>query len=297
MPVFYLDIFLAVELLADFFLICAAALIAGERIRRLRFFLSALLSAALSLVILFPPLKAAPLALFKLLSAAAVTSAAFGVAPFKRFLRALGSFLLASALFGGAVYAAAMAFSQPITLNNLTYYFGAKPLALLLAIGGVYAAIRVGMAVWSRGIPKNGTVKLLLQNGCQSIVLSAFIDTGNRLCDVISGRSVAVASMAAAEKLLTEGQKLVVTCFSQGTAPPGGVKFLLVPCETASGSGLMAAFPDIKIYILSSGKQRETDLLLAVSDQKAGFDMLVGYDAVRCYGAGGAIEKERTKVK
>ena len=48
---------------------------------------------------------------------------------------------------------------------------------------------------------------------------------------------------------------------------------------------------------MSSGKQRETDLLLAVSDQKAGFDMLVGYDAVRCYGAGGAIEKERTKVK
>lgn len=262
-------------------MLCAAALLCGRKVQRLRFFAAAALAAALSCVILFPPLKPIPLLLLKLLSAAAIVVAAFGMGGVRSFFHVYLCFLAVTAVFGGCVYAVAAALSQPITVNNLTYYFGGAPLALLGLIVVIYFAVRLALSAFRARLPQSGSAKLLLVNGEREISLTAFVDTGNRLSDVISGRPVLIISGTAAEKLLTPLQKQVKQAADLGQPPPGGVKFSLVPCETVAGSGLLVGFPDISAYLIKDKKRLPTELLAAVGPQKAGYDALIGEEALK----------------
>lgn len=281
MRVFYLDLFLITELIIDFFLVCAAAVIAGEPIKRLRCFAAAGLSAVLSLVILLPPLHPAVMLAAKLLSAAAITAAAFGIKPRARYIKNMACFIGATGIFGGSVYAFAMAFSRPISLNNLTYYFGGAPLVLLFVITLFYVAVRAGMAWWGGRIPQKGTLRLIIKGPCGSKSIAAFIDTGNRLRDAVSGRYVVVVSRAAVFQILSPELLSAVSAVESGRPPPAGVRFVLVPCETAAGNGLLVAFPEVEIYAEFKKGAEKTDLLAAVSWGKSGFDALIGQEAVK----------------
>lgn len=281
MKVFYIDLFLVTELIIDFFLVSAAAVLAGEPIKRLRFFLSAMLSAAMSLIILLPPLGAVLMAAAKLLAAAITSAVAFGVRPFGRYIKNIGCLAAASAIFGGSVYAFAMAFSRPITVNNLTYYFGGAPLVLLLVITVIYLAVRAGSAWWAGRIPQKGTVALELRGPSGRRRISAFVDTGLRLRDAVSGREIVVIPQSAAAGLLSSDMLAAAADIGDGRAPPPGVRFSLVPCETAAGSGMLVGFPEIEVLAKFKDTYQKTDLMLALTRAEGGFSALVGQEAVK----------------
>lgn len=279
--IFYLDLFFAVELLVDFFLILAAALLAGREIRRLRFLGAAALSAALSAVILFPPLGTLPLLAVKLLTLAAVTGAAFGFRPVRAFLRAAVCLLAATALFGGCVYALSAAVSAPVLVHNMTFYFGGTPLLLIGAVTAVYFCVRLVLLRLGRRLPQRGAVRLAAVSGAGERAFSAFVDTGNRLIDGLSGRPVVVLSPDTAASVLPDDCLRAAEDWRAGRPP--GRPFVLIPCETVAGDGLLIGFPDIRIDRLGRGGRVPTGWLAAAAPRGT-FGALIGEEAVKNLG-------------
>ena len=242
MPVIYIDVLLAVNLLVDFALLSASSSLAHIHAKPLRMLLGSAVAAATSLVIFFPSLRPLPLAMLKLCFAGIISAAAFGLKSFKSYFRNTAAFLLVTAVFGGAVYALSMLTSADIGVNNLSFYFEGAPLALVLTVTGVYLLVRLAIFIWRGRLPQAASARLEIAFGKEIIKINALADTGNTLRDSMGEHPVVLVSEECIKNALTEKQlEFANSC---GLSPPEGpgTPFRLLAYTTLSGEGALVAY-------------------------------------------------------
>lgn len=262
MRVLYLDILLITNFIIDFLLLRAAECIIGRRARRWRLLLGALFSAATSLLIFLPPMKPLPLIL--------LDGALFGIISvisfeFSSLLGCIGNtaaLLFVNLLFGGTVYFVGSSISASLIINNSAFYFESEPLYLLSVVLAAYVILRTGVLLFKNRNPSDAAVSVEIYMNGRRIKTTAFVDTGNRVSDLLGNRPIIIVSLKAARRLLTDEQLAIATQLKAfGDAP-----FRLIPYGTAAGEGVMAAFLAVEARLTVKKKRRTVkNPLVAVS--------------------------------
>ncbi|MGI5978505.1 MAG: sigma-E processing peptidase SpoIIGA [Oscillospiraceae bacterium] len=197
MKIVYADDMFVLNLLIDYFILLATAKLCALPLRRGRFLLAAAFGALYAVLLLWAglrPMLATPCA--KLGLGILMTLMAYGTEP--GIWRPYAVFLLVSAAFGGAVYAASLlAGVRPE--DGLFGSVSMRVLALSFAV--CYCTLTFFFRRFGkRAVRETHQIEVTLCGRTASF--TALADTGNELYDPISGLSVMVVGKKEVEKLL-----------------------------------------------------------------------------------------------
>lgn len=270
----YIDVLFILNLIINYFILLAESRLLHRNDRRLRIFLGALLGAFYSAFIFFPQLEFLYLAVLKLLASAGIVLLSFKISGVKNFLFLLLNFYLISMLFGGVMYAIQF-FAAPPVLNvrNGVTYVNISPLFLILASAVCYMLIWLFSLFFHRDVNAQDiyTVEITL-NG-MTVRMSALLDSGNDLCDTISGTPVIIAEFSRIKELLPE--KLKDSFKRCSVAQPHlledtdfAKRYRVVPYSSVGNvGGVLPAFRPDCVKIMDNGIECR-DVLVAVTNRR-----------------------------
>lgn len=192
LTVLYVDTLFFLNGLIDYLLLLAAARLAGEPLRRLRFGAGAVLGGLYAVAMFLPGLGFLSHPLCKGASAVLMLLTAYGGS--RRLLRQGVLFAALTCAFGGGVVAIGLMGGQGLTLEGGVFYSVLDLKMVLLSAAVCYGVLTL---VFQRiGKHSSLTGELLpaqLTLGGRRAELTALVDTGNTLTDPVSGRPVMVA--------------------------------------------------------------------------------------------------------
>ena len=269
MKTIYLDELFLLNLAIDYFLLLATARVCALPYRRGRFALGAGAGSLWCCLGLIPACAFLNAPLLRPVSAMAMTVIAFGRE--KKLFRCFFSFLAISALFGGAVYAAAL-WQGTGTGTGPVVHISLRVLVFSFAL--CWAVVSLVFHRAAENLKKQYCSVVLEKNG-RHTEFQALRDTGNRLYDPISGCGVFVVDAETLHRLYPhlDIRLLRGPAADAISSIPGG---RLVPCSTIGGEHrLLLAFRPDKVTV--DGVERQ-DLLAAFSPAPIGTDG--AYEAV-----------------
>ena len=267
MTVIYVDTLFLLNALVDYLLLLGAARLAGERLRRLRFTMGAVLGGGYAVAIFLPggpflqrlPCRLAVLALMNV--------AAYGGS--RRLLRQSLLFLALSCALGGGVLAVSLLGGRGLTLSGGVVYSAMDIKTVLLSAAGCYAAVTLvfrGLARHTASAGELAAVRLALDG--RSVELTALRDTGNTLTDPVAGIPVLVAEGALLLPLLPPGTLMAgeladpVACMERLRDGPLAGRVRLLPYRAVGVErGLLLALRPDGLWV--NGERR--DMLAALS--------------------------------
>ncbi len=193
MTVIYVDTLFLLNAIVDYLLLLAAARLAGEPLRRMRFGAGAVLGGLYAVAIFLPgmaflshPACRGAAAVFMLLTA-------YGGS--RRLLRQGVIFVALTCAFGGGVVAIGLMGGQGLALGGTGVFYSSLDLKMVLLSAAVcYVVLTLVFQRVGRHTVLSGELlpaKLTL--GGRTAELTALVDTGNTLTDPVSGRPVMVA--------------------------------------------------------------------------------------------------------
>ena len=265
--VIYVDTLFLLNALVDYLLLLGAARLAGERLRRLRFTMGAVLGGGYAVAIFLPggaflqrlPCRLAVLALMSV--------AAYGGS--RRLLRQSLLFLALSCALGGGVLAVSLLGGRGLTLSGGVVYSAMDIKTVLLSAAGCYAAVTLvfrGLARHTASAGELAAVRLALDG--RSVELTALRDTGNTLTDPVAGIPVLVAEGALLLPLLPPGTLMAgeladpVACMERLQDGPLAGRVRLLPYRAVGVErGLLLALRPDGLWV--NGERR--DMLAALS--------------------------------
>ena len=265
--VIYVDTLFLLNALVDYLLLLGAARLAGERLRRLRFTMGAVLGGGYAVAIFLPggaflqrlPCRLAVLALMSV--------AAYGGS--RRLLRQSLLFLALSCALGGGVLAVSLLGGRGLTLSGGVVYSAMDIKTVLLSAAGCYAAVTLvfrGLARHTASAGELAAVRLALDG--RSVELTALRDTGNTLTDPVAGIPVLVAEGALLLPLLPPGTLMAgeladpVACMERLRDGPLVGRVRLLPYRAVGVErGLLLALRPDGLWV--NGERR--DMLAALS--------------------------------
>ena len=253
----YIDRILTLNALVNYLLLSTTARMCGDVASQLRRCLAAGLGACYALVVLLPGGHFWGMLSLKLLCAGGMVLVCFGR---RRMLRNWLLLLAVSALYGGAVLALETLLGGSVTvLGGVAYYPVHFP-----------ALIGTGVALWllfSTVLTRLGghsggdlaTLTLTLEG--RTVTCTALRDTGNTLCDPVSGYPVPVVDWQTLHQLLPNAPP------DLPEDPVAAMALLhargrLLPCKTVSGTGLL---PALRCDRVSIDGTRQAGTIVAVA--------------------------------
>lgn len=258
MGTIYIDSLFLLNLAADYLLCLVSARLCGLILRRRRYLAAAFVGALYAVGLYLPGLEFLQLWSMKLSLWLIMGLIAFGRE--EPMLRCALVFAAVSAAFGGFIWAIELMGGYPA--------FDMR--TMLLAFALCYTVLRLVFRDKAR-LTEAKRVKIHMSLGGREAEFMALVDTGNSLCDPVSGRAVLLASPHALTPLFEEQGALLelnpveLLEKAQTTEALRG-KFRLIPYSSVGGRGLLAAFrPDS-----ASMDGRELEIMAAISKAAAG---------------------------
>lgn len=278
--VIYVDMFLLINFLINYFLLLSTRRLSGAQGGRLRLSVAAGCGAVFALVILLPPFALPLQIIYKIATGAFMVLVAFKVAGIRLYLKAAFWFISSSFLLAGAILLCIVGFSfQGISVNNLAFSFNISPFLLFSCMLAVYSGVYIITAFF--GAPAAlVTVEVEVEIDDKIVCLTALYDTGFRLEDPLSARPVILAEFAACKAQLPEKVVLAAQQYFTGEMQSElAYKMRVLPFRTPAGHGAVPAFSSEKARIYINGNVQEVSApLLALTTQplEAGVGALVG---------------------
>lgn len=270
MTTIYLDVLVLLNLFVTFFLFQAAAKLLNYRPNRWRLLGGTLLGGVYSLLILFE-LNTAELVTIKLVMGASLVFAVFFQkrGGWKALVRSGLYFSLVNFLFAGFMQALWL-FAAPagMSYRNGVAYFNISALTLALSTIAAYLVLTLFTFLLNRRSRKAELVETTVTLRGRQVVLTGFVDTGNKLCDIFTGLPVAVCEYEAVQELFPErvrGFFRDPAGFSFESLEDSSLKTLLrvIPVNAVSGASSLPAFkPD---ELITDGVPRQA--VVAVTTQ------------------------------
>ena len=193
MTVVYVDTLFLLNGLVDYLLLLAAARLAGEPLRRLRFALGAALGGGYAVALVLPGGSFLSHPLCRAASAALMLVAAYGGS--RRLLRQGLIFLALTCAFGGGVLAIGLMGGQGLALGERGIFYSSLDLKMVLLSAAVcYVLLTLVFQRAGRHTTLTGELlPAVLEAEGRRVALTALVDTGNTLTDPVTGRGVMVA--------------------------------------------------------------------------------------------------------
>ncbi len=241
--VVYLDAVGVLNFSVNYLLLYAAGRLGGAGIRKKRLALGALLGAVYALLVYLPGLSFLRFFLFKLLVAAGMLGLSYGFVP---------STLRLGAVFGGvtlvlcgAVYALELLRGGGMRIRGDSLFFPVSFFSLLLTAASVALVCRLMLPRLNHAAGR--IVPLTLRLKGRSVRLSALRDSGNTLCDPVTGEQVLTVYWKAARGLFPQNLPLNKEELASPAVLPLRLKDYaprLIPYRAVGvSSGLLLALP------------------------------------------------------
>ena len=280
MTVVYLDSVFVLNGVMDYFLLLAAAHLAGVPLRRGRFAMGALLGGLYAAAVFLPGCGVLASIPGKILSGAVMALIAYG--PGRKLPRLILLLLLVSCGFAGCVLGLGLA-SGGMPMANGVFYTDVDVRVLLIAAGAAYTVLTVVFRASARQAFDGVLTHVTLCWGERRSDLTALCDTGNGLRDPATGNPVLVACGGRLRELWPPELRPFLT--EQALEHPAEVlarltaertRFRLIPYRAVGvSSGMLLA---VRTDWCVIGGRRLERLLVALSPTELGdgFDALWG---------------------
>lgn len=265
----YLDVLVLLNAGIGAAFLLAAGKLARRRTSRLRLTLAALAAGGYSLVLLLA-LPGWLLLLLQVPVSLGLVLLCYGWGGRQETLRLLlcywGGNLLLGAVLG--ILDQWLAPLGAVSRGGI-YYFPVQPLVLVLVTIGCY------LVLWLVGKFRkkpSHRLRFRLQADGRQVEFTALVDTGNRLRDPITGRSVLVVQQQVLRDCLPPA---VLEALSQGhpeqvDSAQWQRRCGVLPIRTAGGTGLLGTFRPEGLWVLEKGKPEQVGALVAVTPQPLG---------------------------
>lgn len=270
--VVYIDVLFIVNLILNYFILLAVSMVLHRQDKRFRLFGAACLGALYSLFIFYPTLSFLYTSLAKLLFSVSIVLAAYSFRGLKSLLRLILCFYIINIVFGGIIFAIWFFFAPPgMSLRNGVVYFDISPLALILCGGGCYIIVLLLSRFLHRNTQAHSLYRLTIRMGGLEATTPALLDTGNGLCDILTGAPVLVVEYSRIQKLIPRALR---PSFQKGTLETAGLssspwagKIRMIPyASVGSKGGLLPAFRPDGVVAEADGREINTkNVLVAVS--------------------------------
>lgn len=244
--VIYLDVLLLVNFLIAYFLLLATGLLTAQAAQFRRMILGSVLAAASALILFAPELSYPAQVAYKLLTAAVIVGATFGLHSVRRYLAAVLWYAALNILLAGLAVLTILRTGTPlIQTGNLTVYLRISPVLLLVlaavCCGGVWLILRFS----GGGTSHEQAVGVQFELCCTTVCLRAVLDTGCHLRDPVTCLPVLLISWPAAQSRLPAPVNGYLASWFEGNRPdrpPEGANLRLIPCATAAQNALLPGF-------------------------------------------------------
>ena len=267
--VVYADVLIVLNLFVNFFILQFTCRLCKEQCRFLRQLLASFVGAAFSLYIFLPPTGMFTETVFRLVVSSLIVLLAFGFSSLKSFIRRIGVFFAVSFLYAGAMMGIWAVFKpRQLAINNGIVYVDISPPVLIIATLTSYTLLSLIRFFSAKQAFEGKRCKLKITYQNNSVCISALVDTGHSLTDVLTEKDVIIIEKKVALHLCA---KIPTTVSVGGNELPNGFRF--IPYSVVGGHGLLPAFTPDKVELLSGEKSREiTNVLLGVSEEPLGED-------------------------
>lgn len=270
--VIYLDVLLAVNLFVNYFLLLGTSCFFSQKAKRFRMVLSALTGSLFSVLILFDDLHPLLLWGIKLALACLLTLIAFGFGTFILYLKRTLIFFAVNFVFAGAM-TALFVFASPkgMVIRNGTVYFNISALALVLGTVAAYGIIKLVTYLFRQRTQRHELYTLLIEQGGKQALVTGLADTGNQLCDSISGTPVIVCDFVSIKELIPLPLHSGIQsgdCGEVAAHASGRQEFKLraIPYHAVGHQGMLICFEPEHLYLLKENSERcEIRALIGIS--------------------------------
>lgn len=245
MRTIYIDELFLLNFAVDYIILYLTATFSALPYRRLRLLVGAAVGALYSVAAYFTEVYGVPIVSslpIKLAAGAIMLLCAFGYASGAAFIRRGVIMLITSFLLGGLAYAAGLFLGGSVSGGAIQ-----APLAVRAVL--IAAALALGLCgAFSRGGGRelaSGRAEVSLTYNGRKAEFSALLDSGNLLRDPLDGSPVIVCTTDAVAPLFDRDELRMMRESSavELVAALGlGGGWRLIPCATAAGSAMLAAF-------------------------------------------------------
>jgi len=206
MPVIYIDVLFAVNLLINYILLRACCVFTQLKLCKLRVAFGAFLGACYAVLIFFPDFSVLYSTICKLLISMLLVAASFPFYSIKSYIKALLIFYMVSFGFGGCVlgvfYFSDIGARLGAVYSNGIFYFNLPWTILALSGTLFYICVKLfGLFSNRFAHSKNLRKKLYISYNNNTAEITALIDTGNSLIDPVSLSPVIIAEYKSVKNL------------------------------------------------------------------------------------------------
>lgn len=266
----YIDVYLFLNLFINGCIIYVVSKITGKRMAFIRLLFADLLASFLGLSICLPGLNIYLSLFMKFLSSFTVVLCAFG---FKNLLFVMkNAFLYMSVTI---TYSALIIWSSSIlTLKNIIYI---NNMEIYYNLPVTFTVVLMILLLFTYSV----IVRFRSMNSCESLIydcfielhgkkvgIQGFLDTGNSLCDIITGLPVIIIGKSVAENIIPDIEGFL-------SLQSVSEKYKIIPYKTADGRrSILPAFKPDKVFL----NDNEIDVVVAVSNDN--FDIKQGVNCL-----------------
>lgn len=262
----YVDVLFFVNFIVNILILEGTASVMREMTKPMRILLGAAVGALYAVLIFFVNIHPFGSFIIKMAVSAVIVYCSFGYRKLGRFLKMITGFYIVSFIFGGTVVAL-------LSLTNLGRKLGAiysngaiyitlPWKVLFLSSAAAYGAIVVFSRIRKRKIERAAIKRrLTIYIQGKKIDINAIIDTGNSLCDPITGTPVIVCEYPSLTEILPqEGESLLEKMMN------AKLKVRVIPFSSiGKENGVMIGFMPDKTEV--DGKETEK-CIVGVSENK-----------------------------
>jgi len=271
----YVDVLVSVNLIVDYFLLYAAAVLTARHRDRVRMCLGAVVGGAGSLTILLPRLPAVASVVIAVAVSALMTLTAFEWRGLKCFFRTMLVMYALSATYSGVMLLLwSLTDNGSITVNNGAVYISIDPGLLIVTTVVLYGAMSLFAGrIRSRSLSRRRCTVAITEKG-RKVTLEGLVDTGNTLTEPFSGMPVIVVSKSTAEGIAPD---CVLEPEKTGSMTEMvSRRIRMVPYHTAGGAGVMVAYrPERMDIYMENSVVADIKAYLAVAEDSAHNDVLL----------------------
>lgn len=266
----YADVLIFLNTFVNFFILMVTSKLCKDGFKLYRMVIAALTGAAFSLYIFLPSSPPVIEILFKLTISAVIVIICFGFDSVKSLVRRIVVFFLASFLYGGAMLAIwFMLKPENMAINNGIVYLDISPVILILTTLLSYVTISVIRFFSKKQANVGKRCCLKIETESKTVRTTALLDTGNSLCDNVTGNSVIIIEKSVAQNLLG----FLPTLENVSEYSGQNIKFRILPFSTVGNKGLIIAFKPKCIKVETKESFAEfTNILVAISNTSLGED-------------------------
>lgn len=275
----YLDILFFINLTMNYIILIVTSVFGGIYTSRLRIFLGAFLGAVYAISVFLCDFKIS--FVFKILFGIFMVFVAFGK---HNLLRVSALFFMVSFMFAGGMIAIFYLSKNPsYMMLNGTPYIEIKVNLLI----STFILCYIALCILHKGLGKNkiisaNTTEIYIKIGDKQVKISAFLDNGNALHDIITGKPIIVVQAEVLHQVLPRNMHFILTqnpidAIKFAGLVENNLKIRLISFKSiGNANGFMTIFTPDEIL---DKNNKKIDALIGISLDKinlAGCNAIIG---------------------